>query len=144
MTTQRRSLAARTAALLLSAAFFSQPAAAQTASLLHASTASLANNLLVEANPQHVLSAFGCAAIAGGTAGTCIAFNAATVPGSGSLTGAQVLDACEFNSVVGCTFSRIPQGTEYSQGIVILLSSALTPYTYTTGTITGFLWADYN
>jgi hypothetical protein len=119
-------------------------ALAQTATLLHASSNALGNNLLVETNPQHVLSAFGCTAIAGGTTGTCIAYNAATVPGTGSLTGAQVIDSCQITSAAGCSFSRIPLGAEYSTGIVILLSSAVTPFTYTTGTLTGFLWADYN
>lgn len=118
---------------------------AQTATLQHASTAALATSLVVETNPQHVLSAFGCTGVAGAAAGYCVAYNAASVPSTGSLTGAQVLDVCYFAaSAAGCSFSRIPFGAMYSQGIVILLTSATSPLTYTTGTDTAFIWADYN
>ena len=36
-----------------------------------------------------------------------------------------------------------PVPVAYSTGIVILLRSAVTPFTYTTGTDTGFISADY-
>ena len=81
-------------------------------------------SLVVETNPQHVLSAFGCNSIAGGTAGTCIAYNGAAVPGTGSFTAANVIDSCSFTTAAGCTFNRIPLGVKYPAGIVILLSSA--------------------
>jgi hypothetical protein len=118
---------------------------AQTASLLHASSPSLGTSLLVESNPQHTLSAFGCTAITGGAAGYCVAYNSASVPSTGALTGAQVLDTCQFGTTaVGCSFTRNPLATEYTLGIVILVTSAATPLTYTTGTDTAFVWADYN
>lgn len=133
------------AALMFSPFSPSRPARAQTASLTHASSQSLGTSLVVEANPNHVLSAFGCTAITGGAAGFCVAYSGATVPGTGALTAANVIDYCWFPTTAqGCSFSRIPLGAIYQAGIVILLTSAASPFTYTTGTDTGALWADYN
>jgi hypothetical protein len=109
---------------------------------LHASTTSLTTSLLVKATPGSLLG-FYCNAITGGFTGVCIAYNAASVPSPGALTGAQVLDTCTITSTAGCFLSRIPLGVDYDTGIVILLSSAITPFTYTTGSLTGFLSADY-
>lgn len=131
-------------AALLSTAVLISVADAQTASVQHVSSNALEAAHVVEASPDHVLSAFGCTGITGGTTGFCIAYNAAAAPAGGALTAADVIDVCQFSSAVGCSFSRIPLGSQYPAGIVILLSSAVTPFTYTTGTETGFLWADYN
>jgi hypothetical protein len=91
------------------------------------------------------LASFNCAGVAGGAAGYCIAYNAASAPGTGALTGALVLDACYFGTTPqGCTLNYNPGGIAFSQGIVILVSSAASPYTYTTGTDTALISANYN
>ncbi len=109
---------------------------------LHASSTSLTTSLVVKASDA-LLFGFYCNAITGGISGVCIAYNNATAPSPGALTAAKVLDTCTITSVAGCFLSRIPSGVDYSAGVVILLSSAATPFTYTTGTLTGFLSADY-
>jgi hypothetical protein len=109
----------------------------------HSSVTALANNLVAK-NAAGTLFGFYCNAIAGGAAGYCIAYNGASAPGTGALTGANVLDACYFDTTArGCSLSRIPIGVAYGTGIVILVSSAVTPFTYTTGVDTAFISADY-
>jgi hypothetical protein len=81
--------------------------------------------------------------VVGGAAGWCIAYNSTTVPGS-SLTGAQVLDSCQFAAgAMGCSLDRIPFPRQYGTGIVILVSTAANPFTFTTGTDTAYISADY-
>ncbi len=109
---------------------------------LHASSTSLVTSLVVKASAGSLLG-FYCNAITGGVTGVCIAYNNTIVPSPGALTGSKVLDTCTITSAAGCFLSRIPLGVDYDTGIVILLSSAATPFTYTTGTLTGFLSADY-
>jgi hypothetical protein len=119
------------------------PTSSSTAAMSHASTTALGTSLVVKASAGN-LYAFNCAAIAGGAAGNCIVYNGTTAPGTGALTGANVLDFCTFDTgAKGCSLSRIPMAINYSTGIVILLSSAASPYTYTTGTDTGAISADY-
>ncbi len=109
----------------------------------HAHSSSLGTSLIAKASAG-TLSGFYCNAITGGAVGYCIAYNSTTVPGTGALTGANVLDTCYLDGTPGgCSLSRIPTYISASTGIVILLSSAATPLTYTTGTDTGFLAADY-
>jgi hypothetical protein len=96
----------------------------------------------VAKNAAGNLLGFYCTAITGGTSGFCIAYNGSSVPGTGALTGANVLDTCQIVSASGCSFSRIPASVAYGTGVVIILSSATTPFTYTTGVITGYLAAD--
>jgi hypothetical protein len=109
----------------------------------HASTSALGTSLVVKASPGN-LFAYNCTAITGGAAGYCIAYNATTAPSTGALTGTLVLDFCYFDTTArGCSLSRIPLAANYSAGITILLTSAVTPYTYTTGTDTGAISADY-
>ena len=105
----------------------------------HAHVTSLGTSLVVKASAGNLLG-FYCNAITGGAAGYCIAYNAASAPSTGALTGASVLDSCYFDGTAGgCSLSRIPTSIAASTGIVILLSSASTPFTYTTGTDTGFI-----
>lgn len=119
------------------------PSSSVSVAVSHASTTALGNSLVVKASPGN-LYAFNCTGIAGAAAGYCIVYNGTVAPGTGALTGANVLDACFFDTTAkGCTLSRIPMGANYSAGIVILLSSAASPYTYTTGTDTGMITADY-
>jgi hypothetical protein len=109
----------------------------------HASTTALANNLAVKATSGTLLG-FNCTAITGGSAGFCVAYNGAATPGTGALTGANVLDFCYYDTTArGCSLSHIPVGVAYSSGIQILVTSAVSPYTYTTGTNTAAVSADY-
>lgn len=111
--------------------------------LSHASTTALGTSLVAKASAGN-LYGFNCSAITGGSAGFCIAYNGSSPPGTGALTGANVLDFCFFSSTAqGCSLSRIPMAVNYGTGIVILISTAATPYTYTTGTATGAITADY-
>jgi hypothetical protein len=119
------------------------PTSSSTSALSHASVTALGNSLVVKASAGN-LYAFNCSAIAGAAAGNCIAYNGTAAPGTGALTGANVLDSCNFDTTTkGCSLSRIPMGVNYSTGIVILVSSAASPFTYTTGTDTAFISADY-
>ena len=109
----------------------------------HASTTALGTSLVAKASAGSLFG-YNCTGIAGAAAGYCIAYNGTTAPGTGALTGANVLDFCYFDTTArGCSLSRIPLAAAYGTGIVILLSSATTPYTYTTGTDTGAISADY-
>ena len=121
------------------------PSATQTPCWLgpsqHALTASAAVTSLVAKASQGALVAYNCTAISGAAAGYCIVVNAAAAPSTGALTG--VLDFCYMASgAPGCSIIR-PAPIAASTGIVVLISSAATPYTYTTGTLTGAIWADY-
>lgn len=131
------------AAALAAALFFASPLDAQTATN-HAATTALGTSLVVK-NYAGALAGFNCSSITGGAAGFCVAYNASSVPSTGALTGTQVLDFCYFDTTArGCSLSRIPLAASYSTGIVILMTSASSPYTYTTGTDTGAISADYN
>lgn len=119
------------------------PTSSSTAALSHASTTALGTSLVVSATAAN-LYAYNCSGITGGSAGYCIVYNGSSVPGTGALTGANVLDFCFFGATPqGCSLSRIPMMVNYGTGIVILISTASTPYTYTTGTATGAITADY-
>lgn len=120
----------------------SSPVVANT--VLHASVTALGTSLVAKASAAN-LYAFNCTGIAGAAAGNCIAYNGTAAPATGSLTGANVLDACNFGTGTnGCSLSRLPNNVAYSAGIVILCSSAASPFTYTTGTDTCFISADYD
>jgi len=109
----------------------------------HASTSALGTSLVAKAAPGNLFG-YNCTGIAGGAAGYCIAYNGTSAPSTGALTGTLVLDFCYFDtSARGCSLSRIPNSVAYSVGIVILVTSASSPYTYTTGTDTAAISADY-
>lgn len=79
-----------------------------------------------------------CDAIAGSVAGYCIVYNSSSTPGTGALTAANVVDWCYFSTPAGCSGNYNPGPVaNYSAGIQVLISSASTPFTYTTGTLTG-------
>lgn len=119
------------------------PSSEATSAISHASTTALGTSLLAKAGAGN-LHAYNCTAITGGAAGFCIAYNAASVPGTGPLTGASVLDFCYYDtSARGCSLGRYPYGAQYGTGIVILVTSAATPYTYTTGVNTAAIEADF-
>ena len=120
------------------------PTSSSVSAMTHATTTSgLANNLIVKGSAGN-LGGFNCTGISGGVAGYCIVVNQATVPSTGSLSASIVLDACYFDTTArGCSLSRMPDVVNYSAGITILVSSAASPYTYTTGTDTAMITADY-
>lgn len=118
------------------------PSSAATSATSQATTAALAASLAVKATPGN-LYGFYCNAITGGASGYCVAYNATAAPGTGALTGASVLDVCYFNGAAGCSLNRIPMPRNYSTGIVILVTSAATPFTYTTGVDTAYISADF-
>lgn len=110
----------------------------------HASTATPSIALLVK-NTTGFLYGYNCTALAGGSAGFCVAYNSATVPASGAaLTSASVLDVCYFDtSPRGCSLSRIPGSTTFGNGIVVLITIASSPFTFIGGTASAFISADY-
>ena len=109
----------------------------------HASTTALAASLAVSKTAGSHLADFYCTAITGGSAGFCVAYNAA-VPSAGALTGNLVLDFCYFDTTArGCSLSRLPNSIVYSADISILVTSNASPYIYTTGTDTAAIAADY-
>jgi hypothetical protein len=109
----------------------------------HAATTSLATVLSVKASSGDLLG-FNCSGITGAAAGYCIAYNGASAPSTGALTGSLVLDFCWFDTTNrGCSLGRAPSQVAYSAGIQILVSSAASPYTYTTGTDTAAITADF-
>ena len=120
------------------------PTSGTAAALSHASTtAATATSLVAKASAGN-LYGFNCTGVAGGAAGYCVAYNGSSAPGAGALTGTLVLDFCYFDTTArGCSLSRIPLGVQYSTGIVLLVTSATTPYTYTTGTDTAAISVDY-
>ena len=109
----------------------------------HASVTALGTSLVAKASAGD-LSAFNCTAIAGAAAGYCIAYNGTTAPATGALTGANVVKSCYFDTTAkGCSLTHLPNSIAMSTGIVILVTSATTPFTYTTGVDTAFIEADY-
>lgn len=110
--------------------------------LVHKSTAALGTSLVQTSGPGDLVS-YNCTAITGGAAGFCVAYNQATVPGTGALTGSLVLDFCSFDTTAtGCSLAHVGGAVTYSAGIVILVTSNASPYFYTTGTDTAAISAD--
>lgn len=121
----------------------SVPSSSSAVAISHANTTALGTSLVAKASAGN-LYAFNCTAITGGVAGYCIAYNATAAPSTGALTGSLVLDFCYYDATArGCSLSHLNYGSQHSAGIVILVTSAVTPYTYTTGTNTAAVTADY-
>lgn len=121
------------------------PSSSSSFALSHASGASASLTFLVAKASAGNLYGYNCTAISGAAAGFCVVYNGTSAPATGALTAANVLDFCYFGTTAaGCSLSRIPMGVNYSSGIVVLITSATTPYTYTTGTDTGAITADYD
>jgi len=79
--------------------------------------------------------------ITGGSAGFLVAINASTVPTNG--TAITPLDFCYFNSLAGCSLSHGNLPVNYSTGIVVLVTTAASPFTYTTGVDTAAISGDF-
>jgi hypothetical protein len=106
----------------------------------HAVSPALVTSLVAKASPGSLVG-FNCSSIAGGAAGFCVAVNATTAPSTGTIV---PIDFCYFDtSARGCSLNHLPGAVNYTTGIVILMTSAASPYTYTTGTDTGAISADY-
>lgn len=73
--------------------------------------------------------------------GYCVLYNATAAPGAGALTAGLVLGFQALPAQPGyCDFDSRALPVAASAGAVVLLTSAVTPYTYTTGTITGSIY----
>lgn len=119
------------------------PSTSATASYSHVTSAALVAAQVVKASAGNLYSA-NCTAIAGAAAGFCVAYNAATAPAAGALTGSLVLDYCFIDTTAkGCTLTHTPAGYPHTAGIVVLITSAVSPFTYTTGVLTGAISADF-
>jgi hypothetical protein len=111
------------------------------ATMAHTTTGALAASLVAKGSAGN-LGAFNCTAITGGAAGYCIAINAISAPTSGSAI--TPISVCMFDTTTrGCSISRLPDTILMGTGIVILLSTNASPYTFTSGADTGFIEADY-
>ncbi len=112
---------------------------AQVGTNSHVNSAALEAGHIIKASAG-TLFGFNCTAITGGTAGYCVVVNAITAPTSGAIA---PLDVCYFNTAAGCSLSRLPIGIPYSTGISVAISSNASPFTVTTGVLTGYIEADY-
>lgn len=74
---------------------------------------------------------------ASATIGYCVLYNATAAPAPGALTAGLVLDFQLFPANGYCDVDHTLQPVAASVGAVVLLTSAATPFTYTTGAITG-------
>ncbi len=105
----------------------------------HVAAAALGTSQVLKASAGTLFS-YNCTGITGGSAGYCIAVNATSAPSTGAVSS---IDWCYFAAgAAGCALAHLPSGVTYSTGITILISSASTPYTYTTGTLTGAISGD--
>ena len=117
------------------------PSSSSAFAISHGVVTSLGTSLVAKASAGN-LYGFNCTAITGGAAGYCVAVNAAAAPSTGAISG--VLDACYFAAGTGgCSLARPNFPANYSTGIVILVTSAVAPFTYTTGVDTAFISADF-
>jgi hypothetical protein len=107
----------------------------------HAATTALAASLSVKTTAG-ALFGFNCTAITGGAAGFCVVVNSATTPTAGAAI--TPLDFCSFDTTArGCSLGRSPSQVAYSAGIQILVTSAASPYTFTTGVDTAAITGDF-
>lgn len=107
---------------------------------LHAVTGALADSLVIKASAGNFYSV-NATAITGGAAGYLVVVNATAAPALGAIT---PLDFCYFAAGSGgCSLSHGNIPINYSTGIVALITSAATPYTYTTGVDTAAISGDY-
>jgi hypothetical protein len=74
------------------------------------------------------------------TGGYCILYNATSAPGAGALTAASVLAFQLLPAAGFCDWTATNIPIAASTGVVVLVSSAATPFTYTTGTITAAIY----
>jgi hypothetical protein len=74
------------------------------------------------------------------TAGFLVGYNAISNPSDGALTAALVIDCVALPASGTAVIDNQPgPGTNYTAGIVVVLTSAASCYTKTTGTVAGFI-----
>lgn len=106
----------------------------------HAATSALASSLALKASAGNLYSV-NATAVTGGAAGYLVVINAASAPTSGSAI--TPLDFCYFNGVGGCSLSHGQIPINYSTGIVALITTAASPFTFTSGTDTAAISGDF-
>jgi hypothetical protein len=127
--------------LVVTTAQAASPPVFVTGVVSHAVTSALASSLNAKATPGNLMN-FNCTGITGGAAGFCVVVNSATTPTNGATL--TPLDFCAFDTTNrGCSLSRGPAEIAYSTGITVLVTSAASPYTFTTGTDTAAISADF-
>jgi hypothetical protein len=106
----------------------------------HAVTGALATSLVLKPSAGNLYSV-NATAITGGAAGFLVIVNATSAPAPGAIT---PIDFCFFSAGLGgCSLFHGNIPINYSTGIVALITSAATPYTYTTGVDTAAISGDY-
>lgn len=74
------------------------------------------------------------------TGGYCILYNGTAAPSTGALTAANVLAFQILPASGYCDWAAANVPIAASTGAVVLVSSAATPFTYTTGTVTASIY----
>lgn len=115
----------------------------QPPTILHPVSAGIVSSFIAKASAG-ALYGYNCTAITGGAAGFCVAYNSATAPvANGPLTAAAVLDFCYFDTTArGCSLSHVGLSPTYSNGMVIIITTATSPYTTITSVATGAISVD--
>lgn len=127
--------------LAVTAAQAASPPVFVTGVVSHAVTPALAASLNAKATAGNLMG-FNCTGITGGAAGFCVVVNSATTPTNGAAIAP--LDFCSFDTTSrGCSLFRGPAEVAYSAGIQVLVTSAASPYTFTSGTDTAAISADF-
>lgn len=115
----------------------SLPSADQLNAVDHPVTAALSASLVAKASAGN-LYGFNCKGVTGSSPGFCVAISANASPSNGASIAP--LDVCYFSGADGCALARnIPDA--YGAGIVVLVTVAASPFTFTTGA-TAFISAD--
>ena len=105
----------------------------------HAATSALAASFVLKASAGNLYSV-NATSITGGATGFLVVVDATSAPANGAIT---PLDFCAIVSVVGCSLSHGTIPIRYSTGIVALITTAASPYTYTSGVNTAAISGDY-
>ncbi|CAN2533392.1 hypothetical+protein [Methylocapsa aurea] len=116
------------------------PAAAQLYGLTPVVSAGAVDHLIAKAAPGTALKI--SATNFSSTAGFLVGYNATSNPSDGALTASLVIDCVALPANGTAIIDNQPgPGTNYSAGIVVVLTSATSCYTKTTGTVSGFISA---
>lgn len=116
------------------------PTSSTSGAKSHAATSGLASSLVVKAIAGNLYNV-NCTAITGNAAGYCVVINATSAPTTGSAI--TPLDFCYAANTGGCSLTHADIPINYSTGIVVLLTTAASPYTFTSGVDTAAIGADY-
>ena len=118
-----------------------QGSASSTYANSHGATSALAASLVLKASAGNLYSV-NATAITGGAAGYLVVINATSAPTNGAAI--TPLDFCYFGAnPAGCSLSHGHIPINYSAGMVALITTAASPYTYTSGTDTGAISGDF-